>query len=92
MFPLYSRAKVREAEDQKQSIVLQLRDMEKRCQVKEHELLTYKEQQMSKPEVKLEAELSLLRVEKVGFLTLRTSRKHRSVHGEARLNRQSSLF
>ena len=30
------------------------------------ELLAYKEQQMTKPEVKLEAELSLLKVEKVG--------------------------
>ena len=59
------RAKVREAEDQKQSILLQLRDMEKRYQDKERELLNYKEQQLSKPEVKLEAELSLLRVEKV---------------------------
>lgn len=39
--------------------------MEKRYQDKEHELLSYKEQQISKPEVKLEAELSLLRVEKV---------------------------
>ena len=39
--------------------------MEKRYQEKEQELLSCKEQQMSKPEVKLEAELSLLRVEKV---------------------------
>ncbi len=46
---------------------MQLRDVEKRYQEKEHELLSYKEQQMSKPEVKLEAELSLLRVEKVSF-------------------------
>lgn len=41
--------------------------MEKRCQEKENELLSYKEQQMSKPEVKLEAELRLLRVEKVSL-------------------------
>ena len=47
-------------------LFLQLRDAEKRYQNKENELLSYKEQQMSKPEVKLEAELSLLRVEKVG--------------------------
>ena len=41
--------------------------MEKRYQDKDDELLSYKEKQMSKPEVKLEAELSLLRIEKVGF-------------------------
>ena len=46
---------------------MQLRDLEKRYQDKENELMSYKEQQMSKPEVKLEAELSLLRVEKVCY-------------------------
>lgn len=59
------RAKVRDAEEQKQKIVQQLREAEKRFHDKENELLTYKEQQMTKPEMKLEAELSLLRVEKV---------------------------
>ncbi|XP_028399119.1 centrosomal protein of 120 kDa-like isoform X2 [Dendronephthya gigantea] len=59
------RAKVREAEEQRQTAIQQLRDAEKRYQNKENELLSYKEQQMSKPEVKLEAELSLLRVEKL---------------------------
>lgn len=39
--------------------------MEKRYQDKENEFLAFKETQMSKPEVKMEAELSLLRVEKV---------------------------
>ena len=58
--------------------------MEKRYQDKDNELLSYKEKQMSKPEVKLEAELSLLRVEKVGFqsniLNLGNHYSRKSVH------------
>ena len=40
-------------------------EAEKRYQTKENELLAYKEQQLTKPEVKLESEINLLRMEKV---------------------------
>ncbi|XP_046857009.1 centrosomal protein of 120 kDa-like isoform X1 [Xenia sp. Carnegie-2017] len=58
------RARVQQINEQKQAIIQQLHDMEKRYQDKENEFLAFKETQMSKPEVKMEAELSLLRVEK----------------------------
>ena len=43
----------------------QLYAAEKRFQDKENDLLAYKEQQFTKPEVKLESENNLLRMEKV---------------------------
>lgn len=40
-------------------------EAEKRYQTKENEFMAYKEQQLTKPEVKLESEINLLRMEKV---------------------------
>ena len=43
----------------------QVYEAEKRYQSKENEFMTYKEQQLTKPEVKLESEINLLKMEKV---------------------------
>lgn len=40
-------------------------EAEKRYQTKENEFMAYKEQQLTKPEVKLESEINLLKMEKV---------------------------
>ena len=40
-------------------------EAEKRFQTKENEFMAYKEQQLTKPEVKLESEINLLKIEKV---------------------------
>lgn len=40
-------------------------EAEKRFQTKENEFMAYKEQQLTKPEVKLESEINLLKMEKV---------------------------
>ncbi|KAK3728976.1 hypothetical protein QZH41_008720, partial [Actinostola sp. cb2023] len=58
------RAKVRDLEQQKQRFVEQLYAAEKRFQEKENELMSYKESQLTKPEVRLQSALDLLRVEK----------------------------
>ncbi|KXJ28809.1 centrosomal protein of 120 kDa [Exaiptasia diaphana] len=58
------RAKVRDLEQQKQRFVEQLYAAEKRFQDKENELISYKESQLTKPEVRLQSELDLLKVEK----------------------------
>ena len=43
----------------------QVYEAEKRYQSKENEFMAYKEQQLTKPEVKLESEINLLKMEKV---------------------------
>jgi len=59
------RMKVKDLEQQKQRLVEQLYEAEKRYQTKENEFMAYKEQQLTKPEVKLESEINLLKMEKV---------------------------
>lgn len=44
---------------------VQVYEAEKRYQAKENEFIAYKEQQLTKPEVKLESEINLLKMEKV---------------------------
>lgn len=58
------RMKVKGLEEQKQRLVEQVYEAEKRYQAKENEFMAYKEQQLTKPEVKLESEINLLRMEK----------------------------
>jgi len=57
--------KVKDLEQQKQRLVEQVYEAEKRFQAKENEFMAYKEQQLTKPEVKLESEINLLKMEKV---------------------------
>ncbi|KAJ7339657.1 hypothetical protein OS493_006064 [Desmophyllum pertusum] len=59
------RMKVKDLEQQKQRLVEQVYEAEKRYQAKENEFMAYKEQQLTKPEVKLESEINLLKMEKV---------------------------
>jgi len=58
------RMKVKDLEQQKQRLVEQVYEAEKRFQTKENEFMAYKEQQLTKPEVKLESEINLLKMEK----------------------------
>ncbi|RMX45248.1 hypothetical protein pdam_00000823 [Pocillopora damicornis] len=58
------RMKVKDLEEQKQRLVEQVYEAEKRYQAKENEFMAYKEQQLTKPEVKLESEINLLKMEK----------------------------
>ena len=46
---------------------VQVYEAEKRYQAKENEFMAYKEQQLTKPEVKLESEINLLKMEKVNY-------------------------
>jgi len=58
------RMKMKDLEQQKQRLVEQVYEAEKRFQAKENEFMAYKEQQLTKPEVKLESEINLLKMEK----------------------------
>ena len=46
-------------------------EAEKRYQAKENEFMAYKEQQLTKPEVRLESEVNLLKMEKVRVLKVK---------------------
>ncbi|XP_068693226.1 centrosomal protein of 120 kDa-like isoform X1 [Montipora foliosa] len=70
------RMKVKDLEQQKQRLVEQVYEAEKRYQAKENEFMAYKEQQLTKPEVRLESEINLLKMEKADLeRKLETSNK-----------------